>query len=79
MKSIFDIKRNLEAFRKKLVAEIETIDNILGMVDGIDTKRLCPKCNGRDVRVLKNNNICCRSCGYDSRPDNYASFLEDEE
>lgn len=79
MKSIFDVKRNMEALKKSLLREIKIIDRILEDTSEIDKKRLCPRCNGRDVRILKDDNMFCKSCGFDSRPNSYASFLEDTE
>lgn len=67
MKNISNLKRSLIAFRKNLVNQIGTIDNVLKHIENSTESKYCPKCLGKDLRFMKNNQMFCRSCGYDSR------------
>ena len=62
-------KSNLVRLRKDLVNEIRIIDSMLKNINDVEqhNENSCPNCFSRDFRVMLNNEIFCRACGYDSR------------
>lgn len=67
MKNITNLKSSLLSLKKHLIREVNIIDESLREIENNSNKKYCPKCMSGDLRSMKNNQIFCRACGYDSR------------
>ena len=64
-----NLKRTLETFKSDIGKRIDAIDRVLAEIYKIENmnEKRCKKCLGRDLRMLKDSNYFCRTCGFDTR------------
>lgn len=67
MKNISNLRRSLIKLKEEIIREEILISSVLKEIDEMDKKPYCPNCLARDLRVMKNNKIFCRTCGYSNR------------
>ena len=72
LQQLSNTKRSLMTFKNHLIKEIKIIENQIEEIEKTEAspETRCPKCYSRDIRYLKNGNIFCRGCGYDSKRKN---------
>jgi len=64
-----NLKRTLEQFKKEIRKRLDSIDRVIKEIENVENtnEKRCPKCFGRDLRILVKGEMFCRACGYDSR------------
>ena len=64
-----NLKRTLEQFKIEIGKRIDSVDRVIKEIEDIENlnEKRCKKCLGRDLRMLKDNNYFCRTCGFDTR------------
>ena len=72
IEQLTNFKKKVEAFRKILAFQIDSVDKFLKDIDNLQSmnETRCPRCYSRDVRMMKNNRLFCRGCGFES-PDEH--------
>jgi len=64
-KQLKNLEESLVALKQKLARTTFFIDKVIKEIREVnELKKKCPICYGRDIRVLINNRLFCKSCGY---------------
>lgn len=66
-RALIGLKNQLRVMETRLDIAIEEIDKIKSM------RKSCPRCYSGDLRVMKNNIIFCRGCGFSNRKKGLSS------
>lgn len=68
-KDLDSLKTRIEKLQRDMSMLNTRMVDVLNQINNFDNRITCKKCLSRNLRVMKDNHIFCRSCGFDSKKE----------